>query len=80
MDVSIDDRVLREKVFSHLSRDELQKALSEVQLLIRPANDVAFHTLDERYRSIRRFLPDMLKHLHFGATPQEKRWLQDSTG
>lgn len=72
LDVSIDDRVLREKVFSHLSRDELQKALSEVQLLIRPANDVAFHTLDERYRSIRRFLPDMLKHLHFGATPAGK--------
>ncbi|MFG7376748.1 hypothetical protein, partial [Klebsiella pneumoniae] len=37
-----------------------------------PANDVFINALEERYRSVRRFLPDLLERLHFGANPTGK--------
>ncbi|KPY78202.1 hypothetical protein ALQ88_03764 [Pseudomonas savastanoi] len=50
--------------------------------MIRPANDVYYLALEERYRSVRRFLPDLLKHIRFGFSPAGKGvaasldWLQ----
>lgn len=82
LDSSIGDDVVRPKLFASLSRIELEKALAEVIALIRPADDVFFHALDERYRSVRRFLPDLLNRVHFGASPAGKavvagmEWLQ----
>ncbi|MCB5194997.1 Tn3 family transposase [Deefgea salmonis] len=69
LDASIADGTLRNELFASLPRAELEKALEEVNALIRPANDVFLHALEERYRGVRRFLPDLLARLHFGANP-----------
>ncbi|GAB3226332.1 hypothetical protein GCM10027295_19880 [Pseudaeromonas pectinilytica] len=40
--------------------------------MIRPVDDVYYLALEDRYRSVRRFLPDLLKHIHFGFSPAGK--------
>ena len=42
---------------------------SEVCSLVRPPDNVYFQELQGRYRYIRRFLPTLLNHLRFGASP-----------
>ncbi|HGC5539661.1 TPA: DUF4158 domain-containing protein, partial [Klebsiella pneumoniae] len=72
LDASISDSTLRTQLFANLPRVYLENALKEVDALIRPANDVFINALEERYRSVRRFLPDLLERLHFGANPTGK--------
>ena len=82
LDSSISDDNVRARLFNELPRITLEKALEEVTALIRPANDVYYLALEERYRSVRRFLPDLLKHIRFGFSPAGKGvaasldWLQ----
>ncbi|MDH0801846.1 Tn3 family transposase, partial [Pseudomonas carnis] len=82
LDSSISDDNVRSQLFNDLPRVRLEKALEEVTALIRPANDVFYLALEERYRSVRRFLPDLLKHIRFGFSPAGKGvaasldWLQ----
>ena len=55
----------------HVGDDALQPLVLHLvdQPLIRPADDVYFLALEARYRSVRRFLPDLLKHIRFGSSP-----------
>ena len=82
LDNSINDGNVRARLSNELPRITLEKALEEVTALIRPANDVYYLALEERYRSVRRFLPDLLKHIRFGFSPAGKGvaaslvWLQ----
>lgn len=82
LDSSISDDNVRARLFNDLPRVTLEKALEEVNALIRPANDVFYLALEERYRSVRRFLPELLKHIRFGFSPSGKGvaasmdWLQ----
>lgn len=82
LDSSISDDNVRARLFNDLPRVTLEKAQEEVNSLIRPANDVFYLALEERYRSVRRFLPDLLKHIRFGFSPSGKGvaasldWLQ----
>ena len=82
LDSSISDDNVRARLFNDLPRITLEKALEEATALIRPANDVYYLALEERYRSVRRFLPDLLKHVRFGFSPAGKGvaasldWLQ----
>jgi hypothetical protein len=57
---SISDDNVRARLFDNLPKTALVEALEEVNALTRPANDVYFLALDARYRSVRRFLPDLL--------------------
>lgn len=82
LDNSINDGNVRARLSNELPRITLEKALEEVTALIRPANDVYYLALEERYRSVRFFLPDLLKHIRFGFSPAGKGvaaslvWLQ----
>lgn len=82
LDSSTSDDNVRARLFNDLPRVTLKKALDEVNALTRPANDVFYLALEERYRSVRRFLPDLLKHMRFGFSPAGKGvaasldWLQ----
>lgn len=68
----ISDEGLRSRLFGSIPRETLTKALEEVNALIRPTDDVFYRELGTRYRSVRRFLPDLLNHLNFGASPAGK--------
>lgn len=72
LDCSINDEKVRARLFSSLPRSALEKAVEEVNALIRPVDDVYYLALEDRYRSVRRFLPDLLKHIHFGFSPAGK--------
>lgn len=49
--------------------EALQQALRQVQALTRPPHDIYFRELDHHYRSVQRYLPALLEHLRFGASP-----------
>jgi len=69
IDPAIADCDLRKVVFARTSRDVLTQALANVDVLIRPPDDVYYDALDAHYRSIRMFLPTLLQHVQFGASP-----------
>lgn len=83
LDPDLPDGELRTHVFATTPRPKLEQALAEVNTLIRPSDDVYFRELEERYRSVRRYLPAVLKHVHFGSSPAGKQvieafeWLRD---
>ncbi len=72
LDASVPDDKLRTQLFERISRDTLTQALAGVDSLIRPANDVYYRELEAKYRTVRRFLPKLLEHIHFGANAAGK--------
>lgn len=69
LDTTFSDQNLRTSLFAHIPRQELTKALADVNALVRPPDDVFFRALDQHYPRVRRFLPALLKHVTFIATP-----------
>lgn len=65
LDESLPDAELREQLFKTISQQRLEDAVSSVTSLIRPKNDVHFRELDEKYRTIRLFLPTLLSNIQF---------------
>ncbi len=72
LDQELSDGDLRNQVFSKIPRTDLKMALAQVTALIRPSNDVFYQELEARYRSVRRYLPTVLKHLRFKFSPAGK--------
>ena len=74
---------LRESLFASVPRDVLTKALENVESLVRPPNDVYYRELNARYRAVRLFLPSLVQHVRFGASPAGESvvagfdWLRD---
>lgn len=69
LDEAVPDRELRSRMLARTPLEVLQQALRQVQALTRPPHDVYFRELDHHYRSVRRYLPALLEHLRFGASP-----------
>lgn len=69
LDPAHSDNDLRDTVFALIPREELTQALASVDALVRPPDDVYYLELGARYRAIRVFLPTLLKHMRFGASP-----------
>jgi TnpA family transposase len=69
LDSSVQDDELRTKLFEKIPRDTLESAVDDVSTLIRPPNNVYFKELESKYRTVRRFLPTLAEHIHFGANP-----------
>lgn len=67
LDEHLPDTKLRARMFEKIPRDTLVKALDGVTALIRPDDNVHFQELDAKYKTVRRFLPTLLEHVHFGA-------------
>jgi len=67
LDPNLPDTEVRAKLFEKIPRDTLTLALHGVNTLIRPADDVYYRELDAKYRTVRRYLPTLLEHMHFDA-------------
>jgi TnpA family transposase len=76
LDPDCPDDELRARVFAATPKEELMKAVEEAMVLIRPSDEVFYEELEKRYRSVRRYLPAVLKHLDFGSTPTGKKVLE----
>ncbi len=66
-----DDRV-RSRVFEKIPQPLLEHAVENVDALIRPPEDVFYKELDARYATVRRYLPAVLNHVRFEASPAGK--------
>jgi TnpA family transposase len=69
LDVELPDTTLRATVFEKIQEERLAEAMKTVGALVRPPQDVFYRELHARYRRVRRFLPSVLQHIHFGAGP-----------
>ncbi|MGJ0491608.1 Tn3 family transposase [Methylobacter sp.] len=69
LDPALADSALRDTVFAHTPPHRLAQALACVDALVRPPDDVYYRELDTRYRALRLFLPTLLRHIQFGASP-----------
>jgi hypothetical protein len=84
LDSALPDEKLRSKVFEEIPQAVLENALASVTALIRPSDNVYYLELAERYRSVRGYLPAVLKHLRFDAAPAGEpvvsafNWLRDN--
>lgn len=60
---------LRDVIFTQIPPQYLAEALEDVESLVRPPDDIYYGELEKRYRSLRIFIPSLLKHISFGASP-----------
>lgn len=65
LEVESPDVDLHSAVFAKVSREALDNATKTVAALVRPPDNVYFLELNARYVSVRRFLPTLLKWIHF---------------
>ncbi|HZF98902.1 MAG TPA: Tn3 family transposase [Pseudoxanthomonas sp.] len=67
LDDALDDVELRGRLFARIPRPALTQAIKNVNALIRPADNVYYQELEAKYKTVRRFLPALVEHIHFGA-------------
>lgn len=69
LDTKLPDINLRTMIFEKFPREKLAKTLEETYTLVRPADNVFYCELKARYRRVRIFLPKLLQHIQFSASP-----------
>jgi len=69
IDPSLDARELCETALALVPLEMLTQAVTDVDALVRPPDDVYYQELNARYRTVRRFLPTLLRHIRFGSSP-----------
>ena len=65
LDDKLPDTDVRDNIFNIIPEDVLKHAVNNVTSIIRPANNVYFNELDAKFKTVRRFLPDLLSRIHF---------------
>jgi hypothetical protein len=69
LDSELQDADLRSAIFKALAREELEAAVSQVDSLVRPPEDVYYRELAGSHARVRRFLPSLLRAIQFEGTP-----------
>lgn len=69
LDEQADDAELRQAIFSSVSKSRLAESVSKVNELARPHNSNFQEEMVEQYGRVKRFLPAVLRNLHFRAAP-----------
>lgn len=59
---------LKKALFEQISEAQLNDAVSCVEALVRPPDDVFFQELEARHRTVRSFLPTLLRHVQFSSS------------
>ncbi|EMF04234.1 transposase [Serratia marcescens VGH107] len=75
LDEQADDAELRETIFSSISKSRLAESVSKVNELARPQNNNFHDEMVEQYGRVKRFLPAVLRDLHFQAAPAGEHML-----
>jgi TnpA family transposase len=68
LDETVEAKAIRTQAFARVPRERLLEAGAEVEMLTRPPDDHYYDELVERYRSVRRFLPTLLRTVSFEST------------
>jgi len=72
IDPALDDNDRLRELFAQTPPEVLTQALKSVEKLVRPPDDVYYTELNAHYRSVRVFLPTLLQHIRFDASPAGK--------
>lgn len=75
LDEQADDAELREIIFSSIPKSRLAESVSKVNELARPQNNNFHDEMVEQYGRVKRFLPAVLRDLHFQAAPAGEHML-----
>ena len=65
LDTNLPSYRLREHVYAEIGQAELTKALADVSALVRPPDDVFYLELKKKQETVKRFLPTLLRVIHF---------------
>lgn len=65
----VTDEQLRHAIFCTLPREELETAVTQIEQVARPPENVYYEELQQQWRRVRLFLPAVLATIRFGATP-----------
>ena len=68
LDECVDVAAVRTQTFARIPRERVLEAGTQVETLARPSDDHYYPELVERYRSVRRFLPTLLRTVAFEGT------------
>ena len=68
LDERVEGAAVRAQTFVRIPREQVLKAGTQVEALARPPDDQYYPELVERYRSVRRFLPTLLRTVTFEGT------------
>jgi hypothetical protein len=68
LDKGVEAATIRTHTFARVPRERLLEAGAEVELLTRPPDDNYYAELVERYHSVRRFLPTLVRTVSFEGT------------
>ena len=68
LDERVDVAAVRPQTFARIPRERVLDAGAQVETLARPPDDHYYPELVERYRSVRRFLPTLLRTVAFEGT------------
>lgn len=69
LDPQYPDQEVRAAVLKRIPEARLRRAIATIDTLARPADDHYQEELVDRYQRVRRFLPAVLRHVQFQATP-----------
>lgn len=69
LDDKMDDAALRQTIFSHVPKNRLAESVGKVNELARPQDTNFQDEMVEQYGRVKRFLPAMLRDLHFQSAP-----------
>lgn len=76
LDDTVPESELRAAIFAQLSPQQISGAVSKVTELTRPHDKVFFQELDEKYRTLRIFLPKLLAQVQFQGHAGAKQVLE----
>ncbi|ENE3095013.1 hypothetical protein ABNA37_004837, partial [Shigella flexneri] len=76
LDDKLSDTDVRDSIFNIIPEDVLTHAVNNVTSIIRPDNNVYFNELDSKFKTVRRFLPDLLSRIHFEGNASAKTLIE----
>jgi hypothetical protein len=60
-----EDIKLRATIYTQIGREQVERAVAAIEALTRPEDDNYYEFLLNNYPTIRRFLPSLLRSIHF---------------
>ncbi|MFS9378621.1 Tn3 family transposase [Legionella pneumophila] len=76
LDNNLTDQEVRSKIFNIVGYEELIIAVTEVNALIQPPDDVFYRELEDKEQTIKNFLPSLLRVIHFDSNEAGKPIIQ----
>ena len=76
LDNNLTDQEVRSKIFNIVGYEELIIAVTEVNALIQPPDDVFYRELEDKEQTIKNFLPSLLRVIHFDGNEAGKPIIQ----